>query len=65
MCVVVAYRAVHFGHDFDCGDFFARLHQTHHHVGNFLADGGRAGGLAMRAAEHGLVGKLVRHVAQL
>ena len=43
----------------------ARRGQAHHHVGDLLADGGRAGGLAVRAAEHRHVGVGVRHLAQL
>ena len=63
--VVVAHGAVHLAQDFDVGDFFNGRLQAHHHVGNFLAHGGGAGGLAVGAAEHGHVGKSMGHVAQL
>ncbi len=65
MGVVVAHRAVHLGHQLDTGDFFAGIDQAHHHVGDFLADGGRAGGLAVGAAQHGLGRKGVGHLAHL
>ena len=41
------------------------LRQPRRHVGQFLAHGGGAGGLAVGAAEHGHGGMGVRHVAQL
>ncbi|MNV58059.1 hypothetical protein D3C71_1504180 [compost metagenome] len=63
--VVVAHGAVHLAHDLDGGDLLAGRLQAHHHVGHFLAHGGGAGGLAVGAAEHGHVGKGVRHFAQL
>ena len=38
--------------------------QTHYDIGHFFAHCGRAGGLAVGAAEHGDVGVGVRHVTQ-
>ena len=63
--VVVAHGTVHLGHDVDACNALAHKFQTHHHVGHFFAHGGGAGGLAVRAAEHGHVGVGVGHLAQL
>ena len=62
--VVVAHGAVHLAQDLDGGNALAGGLQAHEHVGHFLAHGGGAGGLAVRAAEHGHVGKGVGHFAQ-
>ena len=62
--VVVADGAVHLAHELDGRNALARAGQAHDHVAQFLADGGRARGLAVGAAEHGHVGELVRHLAQ-
>ena len=63
--VVVAHSAVHLAQNLDVGDVVHSLLQAHQHVGNFLAHGGRGCCLAVGAAEHGHVGKLVCHFAQL
>ena len=63
--VVIAHRAIHFGHDLHSGNALDHSLQAHHHVGQFLADSGGAGGLAMGAAEHGHASMQVRHLAQL
>ena len=63
MCVVITDRAIHLSHDLDIGNFFAGRLQANHHVGDFFANSGGAGGLAMGAAEHGNVGIGVRHIA--
>ncbi|MNX22447.1 hypothetical protein D3C86_524310 [compost metagenome] len=65
MGVVVADGTVHLAQQLHGGDLRAGLGQAHRHVGDFLAHGGRAGGLAVRAREHRHVGELVRHFAQL
>ena len=63
MRVVVAHRPIHFGHQRHGSNLGPGIDQAHHHVGDFFADGGGAGGLAVGAAQHGLVGKSVRHLA--
>jgi hypothetical protein len=63
--VVVAHGAVHLAHDLDGGNALHGALQAHQHIGHFLAHRGGAGGLAVRAAEHGHVGVQVGHLAQL
>ena len=63
--VVVTHRTVHLGQNFHGGNAVAGRVQAHHHVGNLLAHGGRAGSLAVGAAEHGDVGMGVGHLPQL
>ena len=63
MRVVIAHGAVHLGQQPDVGDLVACCLQAQHHVGNFLANGGRTGGLTVRTTEHGNIGKGMCHVA--
>ena len=65
MRVVIANRTVHLGQYPHSGDAVACGLQTHHDVGDFLADGCRAGGLAMGTAEHRHVGISAGHFPQL
>ena len=62
--VVIAHGAIHLGQNLDAGDAVRRRLQAHHYVGNLFTHGGGAGGLAVRAAEHGHIGKGVGHLAQ-
>ena len=62
--VVVAHRTVHLAQYRDIGDALRSGVQTHHHVGDLFAHGGRAGGLTVRTTEHGHIGKRMGHVAQ-
>jgi glutathione S-transferase len=63
--VEIAHRAVHLGQQRHFADARAAALQARHHIGQFLADGGGAGGLAMGAAQHGQAGQLVRHGLQM
>ena len=54
MRVVIAHGAIHFGAQGHGGDARAGDLQTRQHIGDFFADRGGAGGLAVGAAEHGL-----------
>jgi hypothetical protein len=63
--VVVAHGAVHLAHDLHGGNAIDGAVQAHEHVGHFLAHGGGAGRLAVRAAEHGHVGMQMGHLTQL
>jgi hypothetical protein len=69
--VVVADGAVHLAEDFHLLDALDGALQAGHHVGHFLAQRGRAGGLAVGARQHrqvgvgvGDFGQLGDHVAQ-
>jgi glutathione S-transferase len=63
--VVIAHGAIHLAQQLHAGDPLAGSNQAHHHVGQFLAHRGGAGGLAVGAAEHGHGGMGVCHVTQL
>ena len=65
MGVVVAHRAVHLGQQGHLGDALTRRVQTHQNIRQFFSHGGGAGGLAVGAAQHGVVSVLVRHGSQL
>ena len=64
MGIEVADRTVHFGQQRHLRHARYRGFQADQHIGHFFADCGRAGGLAVGAAEHGIVGVAVRHLAQ-
>ena len=64
MGVEVTYSPIHFGHEFDAGNFFTRCNQPNHDVGHFFTNGSGACRLAMGAAKHGLAGVSVGHGAQ-
>ena len=64
MGVVVAHRAVHFGQQRYLGDALTRGVHTHQNIRQLFAHGGGAGGLAVGAAQHGVVSVLVCHGAK-
>ena len=65
MRVVVANGPIHLRHQRYCRNFCAGRHQSNHDIGNFFANGGGAGCLAVGAAQHGLIGMAMRHLAHL
>ena len=65
MGVVVADCAIHFGQQGYRSNLGPCSNQAHHHIGNFLANSGRAGGLAMGAAQHRFCGIGLRHLTHL
>ena len=64
MRVVVAHRAVHLGEDRHLGQALQRALEPCHHIGQFLAQRGGRGRLAVGAREHGRIGERVGHLAQ-
>ena len=64
MGVVIADSTVHLCQQTHTGNSAARAIQPRDHIGNLFADRGWAGSLAMGTAEHGHMGKGMRHLAQ-
>ena len=65
MGVVVAHGTVDFAQKLLLLQLGGLALQTGEHVGDFFAQGGGGGGLAVGAAHHGLGGQAVCHLAQL
>ena len=64
MRVVVADRAIDLAEQLDVGDLPALALEARDDIGDFLAQRGRRGGLAMRARKHRLAGLGMRQVGE-
>ena len=64
MRIVISHRAIGLAEHGDCRDATTRALEACHHIGDFLAQSGRTGRLAVRMREHGGTGLFVGDGAQ-